>query len=528
MPDGRAAESPTLRDYLRVLWARKWFVALVALSLPAMAALFTLQQQKVFASSAYVLLSRQNVAASLLDTRDSTGNIDPERQAKTQATLARGPAVARLAITRARLRNRSATDFLSNSSVSARSGEDILVFEAMSANRAIARTSASAYAHAYTTYRRRLDTLAIRRAREEAEARIGQLEASGEKGSPLYDDLVNRAQQLRTLEALQTSNAYVVREAGGASQVEPNPVRNGLLGLVLGLMVAVAGAILWDRLDTRVRSSDEVEGTLHVPLLGRIAEPGKRFRAGDRLVALAEPDSTEAEGFRILATNLEFANLDRGARSILVTSAVDGEGKSTTSANLAVTIARAGRHVVLVDMDLRRFSLGNLFGLERGPGLSDVVLGRLSLEEALSPIRLEEGLSVLRDARAPNWGQLEVLTVGSVPPNPSGFIGSPAVAEIMNQLSARADVVLLDTSPILQVGDAIALSASVDAILVVARLRLLRRPQLRELRRVLATCPAPTIGFIATDSQAEGSYGYAYASHARTTPEAMAQREPVR
>jgi succinoglycan biosynthesis transport protein ExoP len=463
----------------------------------------------------------------LLDTRESTGNIDPERQAKTQATLARGPAVARLAIARARLRNRSATDFLNNSSVSARSGEDILVFEARSDNSAIARRSASAHAHAYTTYRRRLDTLAIRRAREEAEARIAQLEASGEKGSPLYDDLVNRTQQLRTLEALQTSNAYVVREAGVANQVEPKPVRNGLLGLVLGVMVAVAAAILWDRLDTRVRSSDEVEGTLGVPLLGRIAEPGKRFRSGDRLVSLAEPDSTEAEGFRILATNLEFANLDRGARSLLVTSAVDDEGKSTTIANLAVTIARGGRHVVLVDMDLRRFSLGKFFGLQRGPGLSDVVLGRLGLEEALNPILLEEKLSVLSDAGASNWGQLEVLTVGSVPPNPSGFVGSPAVTEIMNQLSARADVVLIDTSPILQVGDAIALSTSVDAILVVTRLKMLRRPQLRELRRVLHTCPAPTLGFIATDSDAEASYGYPYASYTRSAT-ATAQREPVR
>lgn len=381
MPDDLTSEAPTLRDYLGAIWARKWFVFFIAWGLPLTAILLTLRQQDVFASSAHVLLSRQDIAASLGDTRD-TGNTDPERQAKTQADLARGPDVARLALRRVRLPGRTERTLLRNSSVTAKSGEDILVFEVRDEVAADARRLASAYAHAYTTYRRRLDTLALRRARQEVESRIQTLQAAGETDSQLYADLVSKDQQLRTLEALQTSNANVVREAEVAYQVEPKPVKNGLLGLVLGILVGVGGAILWSRLDTRLRSSDEVQARLGLPLLARLPEPPRKLRSGAQLVTLAEPDSVDAEAFRILATNLEFTNLDYGARSIMVTSALEREGKSTSVANLAVSVAQTGRHVVLVDMDLRRASLARFFGLEGEAGLTHVALGRLSLEDA--------------------------------------------------------------------------------------------------------------------------------------------------
>jgi capsular exopolysaccharide synthesis family protein len=188
------------------------------------------------------------------------------------------------------------------------------------------------------------------------------------------------------------------------------------------------------------------------------------------------------------------------ARSIMVTSAVEKEGKSTTIANLAVALVRAGRHVVLVDLDLRRPLLHQFFELEARPGVTDVALGEVELEDALSamtPDPMSEGL-------------LEVLTSGSVPPDAGEFVGTPALTAILDELRRRADIVLVDAPPMLQLGDAMTLSASVDGLIVVTRLGVVSRPMLTEVRRVLEACPAEKLGFVVTAANVEKGEGYGY------------------
>lgn len=474
---------------------------------------FSLLQEDRYRASAEVLLSRQSLASSLTGTPDPTAFQDAARFAETQADIARVPTVAERAL-RASGGNRSdAAELLDSSEVEAAENSDLLEFRVWSDTPREAETLATEYARQYTLYRRELDTAAISGAREELEASLDELRADGDTDTPLYESLIEKEQELRTLEALQTSNAFLVRSANGATQVQPKPLRNGILGLVLGAVLGVLVAFLAEALDTRVRAPEEIGDALGVPLLAHLPGPPRRLRGKDRLVMLAEPDGEHAEAFRMLRTNLDFVNLERGAKRIMVTSAVDREGKSTTAANLAITLARGGRSVVLVDLDLRRPSLDRFFKLEGRTGLAHVALGRADLSAAVVQIAVTKA-----DRRSPVLGDngingpagsLRVLPAGPPPPDAGEFIATRALGAILDELSEHADAVILDAPPLLLVGDAMALSARVDGIVVVTRINVVRRRMLGELRRLLDTSPAKTLGYVVTGAEAAESYGYA-------------------
>ena len=307
-----------------------------------------------------------------------------------------------------------------------------------------------------------------------------------------------------------------VKSAGDATQVQPRPVRNGILGVVLGIVIGVALAFLREALDTRVRSAEEVEEQLGLPLLARIPEPPRRLRKHDQPVMLAEPHGSHAEIFRLLRTNLEFVRLPHSPRTIVVTSALEREGKSTTSANLAIALARAGQRVALVDLDLRRPALDRFFDLQGRIGLTQIALRQAELPEVLDPMafctpeRSRNGAGPNDDVNGYRIreGELVVIGSGPIPPNPGEFVGTAAIARILEELRTQFDTVLVDTPPALQVGDAMSLSARVDAILVVCRMNVVRRSTLSELRRVLDASPAQKLGFVLAGADSEDGYGY--------------------
>jgi capsular exopolysaccharide synthesis family protein len=485
-----------------VLRARWWLILLAACALPGIAILFSVRQTELYEASADVLVKTQTLASTISGIAEPWQ--DPVRFMETQVDLARVPEVTRRTLDAVGLSGRTTQSLLDRSDVTPKAASDVLTFRVTEGTRDTAVRLATAYAEQYTEYRQELDTEAVGNALREVEQRIAELDTPA-KTSPLFDSyasLVDRREQLRTLEVLLASNASVVRPASTATKIQPKPVRNALVGLGLGIILGIGLAFLRQALDTRVRSGEEVGTALGLHLLARIPPGPRRARRKGGIAMLEDTHGVVAEATRVLRMNLEFMNLELGARRIMVTSAVQGEGKSTTAANLAVAIARSGRAVILVDLDLRRPRLAELFGLEGRSGLTDVVLGHAALEDALASIPVGPALET------PAFGNgsgsvapeapLEVLPSGPVPPNPSEFVGSAAVGALIESLTERADVVLIDAPPLFGVSDALVLSGKVDALMLLVRLTSLRRRSLGELHRVLARCPVAKLGFVQT------------------------------
>ncbi len=276
------------------------------------------------------------------------------------------------------------------------------------------------------------------------------------------------------------------------SPVSPTPVLNALLGLVLGLGLAVGAVVAWDALDTRVRSAEHASEALGAPLLTAMQasdDMGSRWMVSDETGF-----SSQAEALRRLRTNLQFLEVGSGRRSYVVTSSVAGEGKTTVSVNLALTLAAAGMKVVLVDADLRRPRVADYLGTEGSVGLTTVLIGRAGVRDVVQP-----------------WGPhggVDFIASGDVPPNPSELLGSAAMETLLRRLEASYDVVLVDSPPSLPVTDPAILAAMCTGAIVVVSAGIARRDQLGVVRQSLHAAGATVLGVVANRLKASnGSYG---------------------
>ncbi len=223
------------------------------------------------------------------------------------------------------------------------------------------------------------------------------------------------------------------------------------LGLLVGFAAGVAYALIRAALDRRLRTGSDVEREFDVPLLGTIPFDPSIAKRG---VALADADFHTAEGVRQLRTNLQFMDVDNPPRFIVVTSALPGDGKSTVAIKLADAIAESGQSVILIDADLRRPSVADYLGLVPGVGLTDVLVGRATVEDVLQ-------------GYGPT-GRFHVMGAGSIPPNPSELLGSTTMRNMLKSLDPRA-IILIDSPPLIPVTDAAILTARTDGALVVVR-----------------------------------------------------------
>ncbi|HEY8721813.1 polysaccharide biosynthesis tyrosine autokinase [Pengzhenrongella sp.] len=281
----------------------------------------------------------------------------------------------------------------------------------------------------------------------------------------------------------------------------PSLKLNLALGLLVGLAVGVGLAVLREVLDTLVRSESGVRRVTNAAVIATIGfEPDAPKHP---LIVQSSPYSHRSEAFRRLRTNLQFLDIADRPQSIVVTSALPGEGKSTTAINLAITLADAGSRVILVDADLRRPSVAKYMSLEGGVGLTTVLIGQASLQDVVQP-----------------WGNgyLDVLPSGQIPPNPSELLGSQSMSRLLETMTSQYDIVLIDTSPLLPVTDAAILAKLTGGALVVVGADKLHRQQLAEALGSLETVGARILGVVLNRLPRKHADGYTYYYEYASTP----------
>jgi non-specific protein-tyrosine kinase len=278
----------------------------------------------------------------------------------------------------------------------------------------------------------------------------------------------------------------------------PRILLNTLIAGLVGLLIALGLAFLFDYLDDTVKSTEDVEAVAGLPTLGTITKMrGAKGRSEIyRLATLLYPRAPVAEAYRSLRTNVEFAAVDAPVRTLLVTSAIPGEGKTTTAANLAVVFAQAGRRTLLLDADFRKPGVHRIFDLSNAHGLSDLLRSDdASLEEV---------------AQTTEQDNLRVLATGPLPPNPAELLASQRMRTILDRLAGSAELVIIDSPPLQAVTDAAILASITDGTIFVVDAGRTRRGAVRNAREALAKAEARVLGVVLNRMSEKSSGGYYY------------------
>lgn len=299
----------------------------------------------------------------------------------------------------------------------------------------------------------------------------------------------------------------------------PNILLNLVIGLIVGLAVGIGAAVLGTVLDTKIRSEADLKRITDGAVLGGV--PHDPATGKKSLITHSVLKSARAEAFRQVRTNLQYAHFGKGANSMLVTSAIPGEGKSTSCIHLALTLAETGQSVVIVDADLRRPSVAGYLGLEQTAGLTTALIGRAEVDDLLQPYGAHG---------------VHVLASGHVPPNPSELLGSKEMTELIRYLEGRFDHVLLDAPPLLPVTDAAVLAPRVGGVVLVVGARQVRLAEVRKALASLSMVDARLLGIVLNRLPGRGpdSQRYGYGSYqlsekeARTAADAEALRTQLR
>ena len=269
----------------------------------------------------------------------------------------------------------------------------------------------------------------------------------------IYLSILSNLEQVRLARLQDTPNVVQIEPAlAPTNPIKPRPLQNTILGGIAGLMVAAGGVFLIDYLDDTLKTPEDAERITGLSVIGFIAEMQSDNGKGENLYVTKEPRSPISEAFRSLRTNLEFSGVDKPIKTIIVTSPGPGEGKTTVAANLAAIISHGGKRVLLLDTDLRRPSVHKVMRMPNKVGLSNVFRGNLRLQEVMQVVENSDGFNV--------------ITSGSLPPNPTELLGSAKMLQILDELEKLEDVVIIDCPPAL-VPDAQVLAAKVDGVLVV-------------------------------------------------------------
>lgn len=444
-----------MQDYLRILKAR-WIIIAVTVVVAVLGALgASLLTTPLYESSARMFVSTSGGATV---TETYQGNLASQQLVASYSELATSEALAARVLTVLPL---GMTPGQLAAKIKATSTPDTVLFNltVTDPSPAVARDIANATA-------------------EQLVAQVRELETPADGGTP-------------------SAGVKTFQQASASSTpVSPNTKRNLALGAAIGFLLGIALAVLRDRLDNTIKNRREIESISGKSLVGTI--PFDKERKTHPAVDFQDlTQSASAEAFRELRTNLQFLEVDHPPRVIVVTSAIPSEGKTTTAVNLAISLAEAGHHVVLVEGDLRRPRISKYLGLIGSVGLSTVLAGQAKVDEVLQPTKYEG---------------LQAMASGPIPPNPSELLGSEASRAMLVELRSKFDYVIVDGAPLLPVTDSAVLTTHADGALMVTRYGHTKSNELTRAIGNLETIGAHVLGVVLalTPSKKGDMYSYSY------------------
>ncbi len=556
-----------LRDYLRVISVRRWIVIQAVVVVTAAAAIASLLQRPIYEAESVLLVKERSAGSSIFGAALPGLSIQPERSIQTHVKLLKMPAIAEGAARRVASGGQGRVapeELLSELSVDVDPQTNLIYVKVQDASPRRAVAIADAVARQYAASNRALNTAEIENAREEVSFKLrdteediytlGRIIASkgrtkqtttkrvkvrvpatrataGATGTAagrtvtklvrtttvkrlpriavknaaarlrmamgVYQMLASKEEELKISRSMEPGETVLIQRAqkpGGP--VKPTPARNTVLGLVLGLSLGVGMAFLIEYLDNTIKTPEDVEHYFHLPLLGQIPinDPELGQKAPP-LVVTPGAKTNAAEAYRALRTSLSYLDYEGKVKTILVTSGKPGEGKTSVVVNLGTALAHAGQRVLVIDCDLRKPKLHRTLGLMNSKGLTSVLAGKATLEEAVQKTG-QDGL--------------HVITSGPVPPNPSELLNSSRMDGLLRACAKVADVVFLDSPPVLAVTDCAVLAPKADGVLIAAAVGETGREEARRVVEVLSGEPIRLLGVVLNKVPVGGRYGYYY------------------
>ena len=562
-----------LRQYLDILRRHRWFILEATVVVGLVAGVLSALQTPSYQGTARVLL-RPNDPAEQINPENtpSVASSDPERYVTAQKDIIESEAVANEAakslpgVTPAAVQEKT--------SAAPSGASDVLEISGTDVDPVRARDLANAVAKGYIENRRLAAVAGLQRVADDIESKLGPLltkiaeldvavgalpttpgaaaaidaptrpattpsqtaplvrgtDAGGQAttieslkaaryaAAVQYEELYGRQQELEIEIGLKRGEAEIVAEAKTpTAPVSPKPKRDAALGALVGLLLGTGIVFLREQLDDRIRSASEVERLTGLPLLAQLPYDEDAAKATG-VAVVDRPNSPLSEAMRSLRTSIQYLGVDLPVRSIVVTSAVPGEGKSLVAANLAAVYAQADYRTLLISADLRRSSINEVFGdLGSSIGLTGVLAsspvnvatanGNGSFAAAASDAGTNGHAHPLLKTPVPN---LLMLPSGPPPPNPSELLGSKRMGAVLAEYSAVADVVIIDSPPLLPVTDAAVLAAKSDGVVLVTAMNETRRDASTRARAILDATGARLLGTVVNKSPKSGG-GYYYA-----------------
>jgi succinoglycan biosynthesis transport protein ExoP len=487
-PDATGSVTVSPFELLAVLWRRKLIVAVVVLVSVAAATGLSLRSPKQYSASAQLLFRDPGFAQALFGNNlFSTGGEEPQRITQTSVDVVSSYNVAAVAAKILKTRVPLA-ELVESIAVTPSANADIAVVQATRPNPGEAAAVANAFADAYVTYRRQSDREKVVQAEEFVRQSIQTSNAAEQ--SKLLESL----RQLGVLRALQTGNAEVIERAQpNPVAVSPKPKRDALLGFIVGLLIGCGVAMLVDFLDRRLKKLEDFERACpDYAIIASVPHTPAKATVAPQL------EGPAGESYRMLREGMRFLDPNSiQARCYVVTSADESEGKSTVAVNLAFSIAASGRRVVLLEADMHRPAATTLLKVDRGStGLSDLLVSDADPEDFLIPVGDD--------------GNLAVLPSGIHPPNAADLLSAGQMEKVLSRLRETADVVIVDSPPLLPVADTRVLLRlpEVDGVILVGRAGVSRRDHVRAAKRVLSQSGRRVYGLVVTDVNASMDSSY--------------------